>query len=148
MMSSVLVQDSPYMMMVVNILRAGNIIDRKVSEVLKDYSITHIQYNILRILEKAYPEKLSVGEITEGLLFSSSDVTRLLDRLDRKKLITRTICPKNRRKMDVIISDRGLEVLSDAEPKIEKKLNRYYADRVSEQERNLITDVLRRLKDE
>ncbi|MCB2219167.1 MAG: MarR family transcriptional regulator [Bacteroidetes bacterium] len=140
-----LAKDNPYMKMVVNILRTGNIIDHKVTEVLRNFDITHIQFNILRILEARHPEKLSVGEINNGLLFPTSDVTRLLDRLEKRSLINRIACPKNRRKMDISITEKGIQKINETLPEIEKVLMGYYSDRVNETERDIVIDVLKRL---
>ncbi|MBN2350219.1 MAG: MarR family transcriptional regulator [Bacteroidales bacterium] len=141
-----LAKENPYMRMVVNILRTGNIIDKKVSEVLKKFEITHIQFNILRILEVAYPNYLSVGEINSELFFSTSDVTRLLDRLEKKELITRVICPKNRRKMDISLTEKGHNLIVESLPEIENKLDGFYKEIVSPEERNLVIDIMGRLK--
>ena len=138
--------DNPYLTMVVNILRTGSIIDHKVSEVLKEFEITHIQFNILRLLEVVYPDKLSVGDITKGLLFPTSDVSRLLDRLEKRKLITRTLCPDNRRKMDISITGHGLQVIASSLPKIEKNLDGYYSERITEEERDKIIEILKKLR--
>ena len=133
------------MKMVVNILRAGKIIDHKVSEVLKDHGITHIQFNILRILEARMPEKLSLEEIRDGLLFPGSDVSRLLDRLVRRGLISREICSRNRRKLEVAITPEGLELIGKAIPGIRKTLDGYYEHAVSEVERRQVIDVMKRI---
>lgn len=132
--------------MVVNILRAGKIIDHKVSEVLKEYKITHIQFNILRILEAGQPHKHSLGDVADGLLFPTSDVSRLLDRLVNRGLVHRTVCPKNRRKLEVTISRQGLDVINDAIPKIEKSLNGYYASVIAEPERLQVIDIMKRIR--
>ena len=146
-MISVLAKDIPYMKMVVAILHAGNIIDHKVSKALKEFEITHIQFNILRILEEVHPKNLSVGDILTGLLFPTSDVTRLLDRLEKRELIFRSLCPDNRRKMDISITDKGLKVIALSLPKIEEELDGYYKNRVTEEERDRLLEILKRLKD-
>ena len=140
-----LARNNPYMKMVVNILRAGKIIDHKVSDVLKEFDITHIQFNILRILEARMPEKLSLGEITEGLLFQTSDVSRLIDRLVSHGLADRIVCPENRRKIEVSITDRGLDVIRQAIPLIEKSLNGYYKESISEEERVMVIDIMKKI---
>lgn len=140
-----LARNNPYMKMVVNILRAGKIIDHKVSDVLKDYGITHIQFNILRILEAEHPRKLSLGEITDGLLFATSDVSRLIDRLVNHGLVDREVCPGNRRKLEVSITDEGFRVISKAVPRIEESLEGYYSDRINEDERLQVIDIMRRI---
>ncbi|MDT8393281.1 MAG: MarR family transcriptional regulator [Bacteroidales bacterium] len=144
-MTDDLAKANPYMKMVVNILRAGKILDHKVSEALKEFGITHIQFNILRILEAGKPGKLSLGEIKEGLLFPTSDVSRLLDRLVKRDLVERTICFENRRKLEVSITEEGLEVIRQSLAKIEKKLDGYYKDAVSENERDQIIDIMKRI---
>ncbi|MBN2174198.1 MAG: MarR family transcriptional regulator [Bacteroidales bacterium] len=136
---------NPYMKMVINIMKAGNIIDHKVSEVLKEFEITHIQFNILRNLEVVYPEKISVADVTQGLLYPTSDVTRLLDRLEKRNLISRVICPKNRRKMDISITEHGLEIIDKAMPKIAEVLESFYNERVSDEERDKVSEVMKRL---
>jgi len=140
-----LVRNNPYMKMVVNILRAGKIIDHKVSDVLKKYGVTHIQFNILRILEARMPEKLSLGEIQDGLLFETSDVSRLIDRLVRNGLVDRTYCPNNRRKLEVSITKQGLEVIRRSVPEIEKSMNGYYRDLFNENERDQVIDMMKRI---
>jgi DNA-binding MarR family transcriptional regulator len=144
-MATDLAKDNLYMTMVINILRTANIIDHKVSEVLKEFEITHIQFNILRILEAAHPEKLSVGDIYNGLLVPTSDVTRLLDRLEKRDLIIRSLCPENRRKMDISISEIGLKVIASSLPKMEEKLEGFYCNQFSERERDKLIELLKRI---
>lgn len=141
-----LARNNPYMKMVVNILRAGKIIDHKVTEVLHEWGITHIQFNILRILEARMPDKLSLGDITEGLLFPTSDVSRLIDRLVSRGLVDRIVCPQNRRKIEVTITDEGLSVIRSSIPKIEQVLNGYYKTVISEEERITVIDVMKRIR--
>lgn len=128
------------------ILRTGDYLDSKVTEVLKQYGITHIQFNILRILEGAQPDPLPVGKIKERLLFSKSDVTRLLDRLEKKELISRKICPSNRRKMDIEITDEGLKLIQIVLPLIEESLEGFYQKKVGEKERDVVLDVLQKIR--
>ena len=141
-----LARNNPYMKMVVNILRAGKIIDHKVSEVLKEYGITHIQFNILRILEARMPEKLSLKDVQDGLLFPTSDVSRLLDRLVKRGLVERTVCPENRRKIDLSITRKGMQIIQSSIPAIEKSLDGYYKSTINEEERLQIIDVMKRIK--
>jgi DNA-binding MarR family transcriptional regulator len=133
------------MKMVIGVLRAGNIIDHKVSEVLRAFGITHIQFNILRILEERHPNKLSAGEIRNGLLFPTSDLTRIIDRLEKKGLVDRQLCPENRRKMDISITTSGLKVINESLPKISHALSGYYSDLISDAERVRLEDILKRI---
>lgn len=140
-----LAKNHPYMKMVVSILRAGQIIDHKVSDELKDLGVTHIQFNILRILEHSMPEKLSLGDISKGLLFRTSDVSRLIDRLVNHGMVSRTISPQNRRKLELGITDKGLEVIRHAVLKIEKALDGFYSEQFNREEREQIIDMMKRI---
>ena len=144
-MKNDLAKNQPYMKMVVNILRAGQIIDHKVSDALKEFGVTHIQFNILRILEERMPEKLSLGDIQHGLLFRTSDVSRLIDRLVNNGLVSRTICPENRRKLELEITDKGLKVIRLSVPKIAEGLDDFYRDSFSEDERLKLIDMMKRI---
>jgi DNA-binding MarR family transcriptional regulator len=141
-----LARNNLYMKMVVNILRAGKIIDYKVSEVLKDFTITHIQFNILRILEAEHPQKLSLGEVADGLLFPTSDVSRIIDRLVVRGLINREFCPDDRRKLELSLTSAGQEVIDKALPRIEKSLNGYYQPLINETDRNKVIEIMRLIR--
>ena len=144
-MKQELAENHPYMRMVVHVLRAGQIIDHKVSDAIKEFGVTHIQFNILRILEHRMPEKLSLGDIIDGLLFRTSDVSRLVDRLVKHGMISRTICPDNRRKLELEITDKGLEVIRLSVPKIDEAMEGFYRDKFSEEERKQIIDMMKRI---
>ena len=137
-----------HLKLIVELLRTGDYLDSKVSAVLKDFGITHIQFNILRILEGAAPEPLPVGKIKERLLFTKSDVTRLLDRLEKKELISRNICPNNRRKMDIEITQNGLDLTEKVLPLIEETLEGFYKDKIGEEERDIVIEVLKKISGE
>ena len=144
-MKQELAENHPYMRMVVHILKAGQIIDHKVSDAIKEFGVTHIQFNILRILEHRMPEKLSLGDIIDGLLFRTSDVSRLVDRLVKNGLVNRTICPDNRRKLELEITDKGLEVIRLSVPKINEALDGFYKENFNEEEREMIIDMMKRI---
>jgi DNA-binding MarR family transcriptional regulator len=131
--------------MVVHILRAGQIIDHKVSDAIKEFGVTHIQFNILRILEHRMPEKLSLGDIADGLLFRTSDVSRLIDRLVKNGLVKRTICPENRRKLELEITEKGLEVIRLSVPSIDNALDGFYRDQFSVKEREQLINMMKRI---
>lgn len=141
-----LAKNNPYMKMMVNILRAGKIIDHKVSDVLKEFGVTHIQFNILRVLESRKPDKLSLSEIQHALLYETSDVSRLVDRLVRQGLVSRTINPANRRQLELSITKKGFDLIGKALPKIEKSMRGYYRNEFSEAERDQLIEMMKRIK--
>ena len=95
----------------VNLLYTAVWLQEKNKNFFKPYDLTNKQFNILRILRGQHPNKLSGAEIKNRMLDKNSDVSRLLDRLIVKKLITKRQCDNDKRAADVIISDSGLSLL-------------------------------------
>lgn len=98
---------------VVNLIFTSNWLQAKQSGFFKAFGITGQQYNILRILKGQYPQSISGTDIKARMLDRNSDVSRLLDRLVAKKLISKTTCPKDKRASDVLITDEGLALLAE-----------------------------------
>ena len=80
------------------------------------FSITVNQYNILRILRGQHPNPISINLLKERMLDKMSDTSRLVERLRAKGLVERKICKNDRRKSDVKVTSKGLELLSKLEP--------------------------------
>ena len=96
---------------VINLIYTSNWLQGKQQEFFKPFGITGQQYNILRILKGQHPKSISGTEIKSRMLDRNSDVSRLLDRLALKKLITRRTCPNDKRASDVLITPLGLDLL-------------------------------------
>ncbi|MEM0542148.1 MarR family transcriptional regulator [Flavobacterium sp. j3] len=116
--SNVALKDSKKVML--NIFYAQNVINDKFNEILKPYDLSGEQYNVLRILrgQKGNPANMCV--IQERMLAKNSNTTRLIDKLLLKDLVTRDVCPVNRRKIEVLITAKGLEILAILDPKVEE----------------------------
>jgi DNA-binding MarR family transcriptional regulator len=84
--------------------------------------LTPAQYNVLRILRGAGDEGLWAGEIGERLVARSPDVTRLIDRLEKRKLVRRRRDPVDRRAVRVHITDAGREQVAALDPKARSML--------------------------
>jgi DNA-binding MarR family transcriptional regulator len=78
---------------------------------LKPHGITPEQYNVLRILRGSHPKALMLADITCRMIDKSSNATRLVEKLRQKGLVSRTVCEKNRRQVDIHITPKGLRVL-------------------------------------
>jgi DNA-binding MarR family transcriptional regulator len=74
--------------------------------------LSPVQYNVLRILRGAGKAGLWAGEISDRLITRSPDVTRLVDRLEKRGLVARSRDPSDRRAIRIHITDAGLERLS------------------------------------
>lgn len=103
---------------VLNILYTQNIITEKFSEILKPYDLSEEQFNVLRILRGQKGKPANMCLIQERMLAKTSNTTRLVDKLLLKELVTREVCPENRRKMEVFITTKGLDLLTVLDPKV------------------------------
>lgn len=93
-----------------DLLRTTDMLSRGLVEVLKAEELSSTQYNVLRILRGA-PEGLPCGEIAGRMITRDPDITRLLDRLEKRGLIARCRESKDRRMVMVRIMPEGLKVL-------------------------------------
>lgn len=105
---------------VLNIFYTQHIVSEKFAEVLKPYDLSSEQYNVLRILRGQSGKPTNMCAIQERMLAKTSNTTRLVDKLLLKDLVTREVCAENRRKMEITITQKGLDLLSELDPKVEK----------------------------
>ena len=105
---------------VVGILKAGSKVEEHIGEVLKSFDISLQQFNVLRILRgrKGIPANLQT--VQKRMIHKMSNTPRLVDKLILKKLVVRKTCKENRRKIEITITDKGLDVLSNLDTKIQK----------------------------
>jgi DNA-binding MarR family transcriptional regulator len=90
---------------------AGDLL-QGVTELLKGSGLSGAQYNVLRILRGAGDSGLSCGQIAERLITRDPDITRLLDRLEKRGLVARVRDTADRRVVTTRITEEGLEVLA------------------------------------
>ena len=94
-----------------DLLRTADMLSRELFPVLKGADLSPTQYNVLRILRGA-PEGLPCGEIASRMITRDPDVTRLLDRLEKRELISRCRETNDRRTVMVRTTAEGLRVLA------------------------------------
>lgn len=109
------------------LLRTADAVKRRLAQVIEPHGITLQQYNVLRILRGAGPSGLPTLTIGERMIEQTPGTTRLVDRLERKGLVTRTPCPTDRRRVFCRITDKGLELLTE----LDEPVNRCDAQTVS-----------------
>ena len=129
----------------VNVLYTYNWLRDQSQDVYKPYGIKMQHYNVLRIIKGKHPEALSPGEIKEVMLDKSPDLTRLLDKLVDMKLVDRDICSENRRRMDINITSKGLQLLAKLTAD-QDKLNNKIADRLIESEAEQLSNLLDKIR--
>lgn len=102
-----------------NILHTQNLLSESFGEILKQYHLSPEQYNVMAILQDQNGKATNMCDIQEKMISKTSNTTRLVDKLLLKGFVTREVCSKNRRKIDVFITKSGLEIMKDLKPKIE-----------------------------
>jgi len=95
----------------VGLLRTADSLRRFIGKALETGGITNQQFNVLRILRGAGESGLPTLEIAARMIEAAPGITRLLDRLERKKLIVRWRCPGDRRQVLCRITPAGLDLL-------------------------------------
>ena len=95
----------------VNILFTYGWLMEQIKNFLEPFDITPQQFNILRILRGSYPKPLSTLQLRDRLLDKMSDTSRIVDRLVVKGLVKKAISAKDRRLVDITISDKGRKLL-------------------------------------
>jgi len=124
---------------------AQNIIGDQFNEILKPVDLSAEQYNVLRILrgQKGAPSNMCL--IQERMIAKTSNTTRLVDKLLLKELVTREVCPDNRRKMEVQITQKGLDLLAELDPKVIEHED-YFAQKLSPEELEQLNNLLEKYR--
>jgi len=126
---------------VLSMLRTADHLAVPMTEVLREAGLSLSQYNILRILRGAGSEGLPCGEISERMVRRDPDLTRLLDRMEARGLVTRSRAITDRRVVLASISREGLRVLESLDAAVDatvrKTLSHMTKDRL-----NALCDLL------
>lgn len=101
-----------------NFMITNNSFSQKFLDFFKQYDISAQQFNVLRILRGQKGKPANLATIQERMIHKNSNTTRLIDKLILKELVERTICPENRRKVEIIITKNGLDLLQAIDPKL------------------------------
>lgn len=132
---------------ILNILYTQNVITENFNEILKPYDISGEQYNVLRILRGQKGNPANMCMIQERMLAKTSNTTRLVDKLLLKELVTRKVCPENRRKIEVLITQKGLDVLKELDPKVTQH-EECFSKNLNEEEINLLNQLLEKYRNQ
>jgi len=111
---------SEYHKVIVNLLYTCSWLNSQHNDLLKPYSLSMQQYNVLRILRGSHPTPVSVNTIIDRMLDKSSNASRLVEKLRQKALIKRVACENDRRQVDVSITKKGLDLLSLIDDEMEE----------------------------
>jgi DNA-binding MarR family transcriptional regulator len=123
------------------LLSTADMLSRGLVQILKTEELSSTQYNVLRILRGA-PEGLPCGEIAKRMITRDPDITRLLDRLERRGLILRSREAKDRRTVMTRITDEGLKLLARLDEPIQEA-HRKQLGHLGRKRLNLLMELLR-----
>lgn len=111
---------SAYQRLVINLVYTSNWIGYKQMELFKEHDLTLQQFNVLRILRGQQSNAIKVSDIADRMLDKNSNTSRLVDKLLAKGLAERKSCPSDRRAVDVLITQSGLDLLAKLDPSLEE----------------------------
>lgn len=105
---------------VLNVFHTSNWIKDDLLLELKPFDLSLEQFNVLRILRGQKGSAINLQDIQERMVSKMSNTTRLVDKLIIKKYVKRTICKSNRRKVEISITELGLETLKQIDPIVDQ----------------------------
>jgi DNA-binding MarR family transcriptional regulator len=129
-----------------NLQRAADAAIQELADVLRPSGISPTQYNVLRILRGAGDTGVTCKDIAARMITRDPDITRLLDRLERRHLVTRSRSTEDRRFVAIRITDACLALLADLDSPIEEKqiaLMRH----MTKDQLSLILELLERIRE-
>jgi DNA-binding MarR family transcriptional regulator len=130
---------------ILSVQRTASVLDQAVAETLKPYELSITQYNALRILRGAGAAGLACQEIGDRMVARDPDITRLLDRLEARRLIERSRSSRDRRVVLVRISEVGRRLLASMDSSIEG-LPRRVLGHLGKRRVKLLIDLLERAR--
>ena len=103
-----------------NIIRTADLLMRRITELFKHHNLSPAQYNVLRILRGAGKEGASCKDIGERLLARDPDITRLMDRLEGRRLVVRGRAKEDRRVVTHCLTKEGLALVNALDRPMDK----------------------------
>ncbi len=127
-----------------DLLRTTDLLSRGLVWVLKTEDVSPTQYNVLRILRGA-PDGLPCSEIAHRMITRDPDITRLLDRLEKRGLISRWRQAKDRRVVMARITPEGLKLLARLDEPVEER-HRKQLGHLGRERLRALTELLRAVR--
>ena len=129
-----------------NILYTAWWLKTMMSRELKEYGLTHEQYNVLRILKGKHPEQICVKEIACRMIEKSSNVPRIIDRLETKKLVKRTSSESDKRETVIVLTAAGINMLQHTTERINKLMDHTIV--IEQKKAVLLNEILEEIRAE
>ena len=130
-----------------NILFTASWLSQRQLVAFRPLGLTSPQFNVLRILRGQHPKPATVALLIDRMLDKTSNASRIVDKLEEKHLVTRTVCPANRRAVDIRITEAGLRLLQQVDEEGLANPNRNGFDKLSDDELRTLSELLDKLRD-
>jgi len=130
---------------VVSILYSSGQLSNILNSILKPFDISLQQFNVLRILRGQQNKPVSLTIVQERMISKMSNTTRLIDKLIKKKLVIKNINSTNRRKIDISITNEGLEILEYVDQLIDEA-EKQIVNKLSEEEKEQLIRLLGKIR--
>lgn len=127
-----------------NIFVAAYFLRSKHEELMNRYGLTMPQYNVLRILNGVYPDGHPRCDIISRMIEPAPDVTRIIDRLMKEKLVERFHSDSDKRLSMTRITEKGIKLLEKAYPEVQA-LGSYISSTLSNTEKKTLSDLLEKI---
>ena len=129
---------------ILNILVTADRVSGAANAALKPFEISKEQFNVLRILRGQHPKPSTLQLISERMISKSSNATRLVEKLRAKGLVARCLCPTNRRKVDILITQQGLDLLDAIDA--DGTMRGSWEGRITDEEARELSRILEKLR--
>ncbi|ETN96910.1 MarR family winged helix-turn-helix transcriptional regulator [Zhouia amylolytica] len=130
---------------VVNLVYTANIISDKITDALKPFDVSTPQFNVLRILRGQKGKPANLSTIQERMIHKMSNTTRLVDKLIDKNFVKRHTCEQNRRKVEIFITNDGLNALIEMDKAVCEAEQQIIVE-LSKEELNTLNNLLDKLR--
>ncbi|MCB0663849.1 MAG: MarR family transcriptional regulator [Saprospiraceae bacterium] len=137
--------DNEFVRAQVNLVYTASRLNHALLRDLKKFGITTQQYNILRILKGRHPEPMTVKDLAARMIDKTSNASRLVDRLVNKNYVIRELCESDRRRVDVVITEKGIEFVKNISTTLDKHIDERFKNMTLE-EAELLNSLLDKLK--
>ena len=129
----------------VSLARTNALLSDGIDQALSARGLSSTQYNVLRILRGAGPQGLCRNEIGERLITRMPDVTRLLDRMEARGLVSRLRSTEDRRLVNTTLTEQGRALVDQLDPEVDG-LHREQLGHLTSAELRTLTDLLERAR--
>lgn len=129
-----------------NLQRTANALEQRMAELLRGHDLTLAQYNVLRILRGAGHDGLNASDIAGRMISRDPDITRLVDRLEKRGLVERWRCTEDRRVVWTRLSPEGRALVDPLDAPV-NALHREMLAHMGPERLRLLVELLEEARD-